>query len=59
MTAGFAGSDMEAGDVAWRAWNRLGVNAFDHMLVEAPGPAILDALGVAMAPVPESTEIRF
>lgn len=50
MTAGFAGSDMAAGDVAWRAWNRLGVNAWDHMLVGSPGPAILDELDAAMAP---------
>lgn len=50
MTAGWTGSHMAAGDAAWRAWNRLGVTAWDHMLIEAPGPAILDELGEAMTP---------
>jgi hypothetical protein len=50
MTAGYTGTSMAAGDVAWRAWNRLGVSAWDHMFLEAAGPAILDELAAAMAP---------
>lgn len=50
MTAGWSGTHMAAGDVAWEAWNRLDVNAWDHMLIEASGPPILGALGEAMAP---------
>lgn len=50
MTADWAGSDLAAGDVAWRAWNRLGVSAWDQMFVGSPGPALLDGLGAAMVP---------
>jgi hypothetical protein len=41
---------MDAGDAAWRAWNRLGVRAWDHMRREAPGPTLLNDLAAAIGP---------
>jgi hypothetical protein len=49
MTAGFAGSSMAAGDVAWHAWNRLGVDVMGTVLGDER-PEVLQPLAAAMAP---------
>ncbi len=49
MTAGWTGTDMAAGDVAWHAWYRLGVRPFDVAL-GGETPPILEDLAAAIAP---------
>lgn len=52
MTAGWEGNDLEAGDVAWRAWNRLGVSGWD-VSVHGERPDALRSFAEAVEPATE------
>lgn len=49
MTAGWTGTGLAAGDVAWDAWYRLGVEPF-ALAFGGPVPEILEDLDQAIAP---------
>lgn len=46
MTAGWTGSDLAAGDVAWDAWHRLGVHPF-RVAIDGDTPDVLRPLAEA------------
>jgi hypothetical protein len=51
MTAGWTGGDLAAGDVAWRAWRRLGVEPYDYMFLDSPIPPLLEEFASSVEPI--------
>lgn len=50
MTAGWTGTSMAAGDTAWHAWHRLGVDGFRLAFDESTAPPMLEELAATIAP---------
>lgn len=44
MTAGWTGTDMAAGDVAWRAWGRIGLSPMQVAFKDGGVPPLLEPL---------------